>query len=221
MLTCARGCSWPKLHKTDCADEASCRGCLPIPAEVGAWCARCASKARGWLSDLPDLAAEVATLPGGRLNLAPPAASDAPRAPSKDPASASPAYDTGEEVARWLFSWTELVCDRTGMAGPARYSVSAIPVLQPHACARFLREWLSAVSEVEPVQFYDELRQLHGGLVRSLGLDVPVERMTQPCPRCDLLTVSREDGGDVVCENPDCSSVWRLDEWDRLMGVAS
>ena len=216
MTVCARGCTFP-LHKRDCRDQAACRGCVPVEAVTGRWCGRCASKVRGWLGDLPDLAAEVAVLPGGQLNAGKAPQTDAPRAPSKDPASVSPAFDAGEEVARWLHSWTDLICDQLALIGPPRYSVAGTPVLNIHGCAAFLREWSSWPAEHEPVQFYDELRQLHGGLVRALGIDVPVQRITDPCPRCDLVTLRRVDGEDVVCGNDDCQAVFRdPSEWQRV-----
>ncbi len=221
MSVCVRGCTLQGLHKRDCRNESDCRGCVPVEASVGRWCARCASDVRGWIVDLPDLAAEVAVLPEGRLNAGQAPVSDAPRAPSKEAASVSPAYDAGEEAARWLHSWTDLICDQLALIGPPRYSVLGVPVLNPHACAAFLRQWVSWPAEHEPLQFHAELRGMHAGLIRALGRDVPVKRYSEPCPRCDLRTMAREDGADVVCGNDACQAVYRLDEWERLTGVAS
>jgi len=218
---CARGCVWPRLHKNTLRHDDDCPGCLPIDAVQGQWCNRCWGHARTMLSDLPGLATEVATLPEGRLNAGAPPVSDAPRAPSRDPASVSPAFDLGEEAARWLHSWTDTVCEALNLAGPPRYTVTGLPRLDPHGCATFLKGWLSWPAQHEPVQFHDELRSLHYQLERALGVDVPVERIKDPCPRCDLRMLSRADGEDVVCGNEACQSVFRLDEWERIKAGAS
>lgn len=225
MIVCARGCTWPKLHQPGCLHSGDvCPGCLPTEADIGRWCERCARTVRIWLADLPSLAFEVAGLPDGRLNYGKGQVSDAPRAPSKEPASPAPAFDAGEEAARWLWSWTDMVCDSTRprMAGPARYTVVGTPRLDPDACSAFLRAHLSWPAEHEPVQFYDELRQLVGSLERAMGADEVVEQIKDPCPRCDLWMLTREDGaGSVVCGNVDCGAVYRLAEWDRMKEEAT
>jgi hypothetical protein len=188
---------------------------------MGRWCGSCVHRVRGDLVDLPALAVQVADSEDGSLNAAPGPVTDAPRAPSPSPRSVSPAWDEADEVLRWLLSWTDLICEQLALVGPARYSVAAVPVPNAEACMRFLLEWLSWPAEHEPVQFYDEVTGLHRQLVRATGTDEWVERVTDPCPRCDLRLLTREDGADsVVCGNEDCRAVFRSEAWARRVGAS-
>lgn len=139
--TCVRGCTMPRQHYSDCADE-DCRGCLPRRAEHGHLCQPCHRRLRNlvrsiWVQwsmllvtagqiESQALTAETTA----RTHRAPRIDSSAPE-PSglyakQVAASASEsepvrlaAVDAAQELSDWLSGIIETLCLEHDLTGPA------------------------------------------------------------------------------------------------------
>lgn len=81
----------------------------------------------------------------------------------------------------------------------------------------WLRNRVEDICDRHPAvaDFADEIRHLRGALRSAAGQTDPRPERCDgvPCRHCDLLTLFREPGGDVVCINVDCQAVLRENEY--------
>lgn len=227
-ITCVLGCTQRDYHLVDC--EGDCWGCLPEIARHGAVCRGCHKRLWSILTEEPKpgltvtawMLTHVAVPITRPTDGGPRSTADGPPAPLR------PAVI--DWVAAWgnhLLGWVEVVCDHTGMAGPAATS-------DPES----LRSWL-AIHHVTI-----ECSDYVGPLMDELGEDIqgahslapwrkpppgqpkaiPCRCVTRELDRSDpppLSLYDQENTDDLVCVR--CLKVWKPDEfatWSGLVGAA-
>jgi hypothetical protein len=200
-----------------------CEGCLPKPPDTGQFCRRCADKLRDALTELPDLAAAAAAMPGGRLAQPPTAGDPTRRATKVDQHSPSPAWDTADETHWWTHSWATMLADELHDDGPFRFRLNGVPYPSADLAVRYLK---SRFTELCGTYFADDLYgealTLRNQLVRVTASDGADQRIPTPCPRCNHRTLIRPNGQEnVICRNQDCAAVWYSNELDHLAKVVT
>lgn len=117
-------------------------------------------------------------------------------------------------VATVLHGWTRDWCDIRGKGenGPVSDVVAMVGWMVERT------EW--ACDEHPAVdEFAAEIRTLSDELKRLVGDAIrrPQRCKGVPCRRCDLMTLARlaDGSGDVECQNGNCKTIYRADEYDR------
>lgn len=143
-MTCARGCTVARQHRTDC-DTEHCGGCLPREAEFGRLCYGCHQRLLSMLATAPAqhalLAAVVAPSMAQTLAQETTATRPSPRVTSDGPLYMRPAnrttssegsepirlavIDTAQRLSDILSAWVELLTADYGLHGPAQQLTTA------------------------------------------------------------------------------------------------
>lgn len=232
MTSCARGCTTHGQHDpatnctctTECPDhDGHCSGCLPRPTNVGHYCQPCANKLRDALNAIPDLAVNIANLPGGKLISKATPGDPGRRATKVDQQSPSPAWDTTEEVIQWAHAWATVIADETHQAGPFRYNTAGIPMRNLSGSISFMLNRLTQILAADyHADIYNETLSFRKRLMHASGTDRATTRLNTRCPDCNQRTLTREDGSDdVTCANRDCGRIWRDGEHGWLAHLAT
>lgn len=144
---------------------------------------------------------------------------------SKHEPSPSPRLDDADEIVRWACDWEDIFRRELGEPA-ARAPVSARPraLLEAiHFLTTRLRKALAVIGDPdEPLglQFGREVHARHRELLRITRRDRLVHSLDPPCPACDMRSLRRHDGDDVIrCTNPECREVWSEVEYQRLVLV--
>lgn len=230
MSDCTRGCLLYGQHIPDCTcqhecpeHDGHCEGCLPKPAEVGAYCRKCAFRLRDLITALPDIIADVRRLGDGKL--APPDRTNngdpSRRATKVDQMSPSPAHDTADEAARWLHSWAIAIADELAERGPFGYRRDGVPEPIPYREARYLTARLAHLCAAEYANdMHEEATQIKYRLEKASGGDSADQRIPRRCPACDQRTLVRPNGAEhVECRNQKCSVRWYSEGYGHLAKV--
>lgn len=249
---CIRACIAPRRHVFTegegraCTED--CPGCLPRKAEYGHLCHACHKRLDQSLRDAPGqvaiLLADLAPAYARQLTAETMARVGAHSMSAGDTwpsglyakASASPQegealrlahLDLAQELADWISTLVERLCEDHGMTGPPRLLNG--PESDPRRCGhppwRFdvatACAWLRERDILHRVEMYlrvgddfEELRELMG---RAHALRPWREEMARlpgiSCPNCHHTSLVRYGGEeDVECQTPWCRSVF---EWDR------
>lgn len=203
----------------------------PCPAHArrqGApvWCHPCGDRITRALQQLPPLAGELAlrgVTDGGRLA----ASGEAGRATHAKVAgspSGSPAWDAADEIIEWAHATEDALRAHLNHSSLVRVRVhasAAVRVNYLDRSVRYLREWVSALLAAPSAEQYGrEALALVRRAERAAGLDRLIHRLPAPCPSCDTLALTREDGSDQV-ECKACDRVWPEDDYRRLVLVVA
>ncbi|MFF0295566.1 hypothetical protein ACFYST_06145 [Kitasatospora sp. NPDC004614] len=134
------------------------------------------------------------------LSLLGPAATDTVHDPHGDQDGLTPATGT-------ITAWTRIHTEEHGQQ-PANATLGAqlayLTALLPWAAEQ---PWAN--------EYAAEIADIHRRCT-PLALLHPRRRAMQlPCPRCQLLTLTTEDGHDTECCNPGCGTILRPDEYDQ------
>jgi hypothetical protein len=227
-ITCVLGCAQRGYHLADC--EGDCWGCLPAIARHGAVCEGCHHRLWSIFTEEPRpgltvtawMLGHIAAPISRPIDFSPQGSGDGPPAPLR------PAVV--DWVADWrnhLLGWVEVVCDHTGLTGPASSN-------DPER----LRSWL-AVHHVT-IECADYI----GPLMDELGEDIqtahglapwrkpppgqpkaiPCRCVTRHLDRSDpppLTLYDQENSDDLICVR--CNKAWEPEEfatWAGLVGAA-
>lgn len=144
---CARGCTLPRQHTTDCEDRGACRGCLPRAAEHGWLCEKCHLRLSASLAEVPGQHSLLlsTTRPSSQIRVRPqlkhgrpeyhPTESTAPRymyvsgvhpsSPQEGEPVRIACLDTAQALTDLLAEWIEWVCEVHDALGPKRTQTQA------------------------------------------------------------------------------------------------
>lgn len=243
MTACATGCTLRSRHLTDCADQDTCRGCLPAPAaaplEV---CERCHLKLRHTLASAPALVRHI------RGNVEPGATvrDDQPHAKGKKAPPAPlnvEALSAADDLHAELASWALLVMEERHITGPDWTGSDIRPASKRRTPAGIIYEdarvvgvndwtatltvsrWLLVHTEWMASQPWaaDVCREIPEK-VYTLSARWPTEQrpvyLPVPCPACNHQSLRRHaPKGEglpvtVACEMYDCGHVIEEDGFD-------
>lgn len=199
----------------------------PTPAQTAyAAYGAATDRLRRQLAELPELLAyaQLALLPGSApqsgwvsgatreaplpcrldvLSLLGPAAEETVRDPYGDQVGVEPILGT-------LLSWARLVAEESNYYRPSGgWTVGGLVAF---LADRDVFEW--AVQRPWADEYADEIAAVHWQLVPLARLRPRRRPMSLPCPRCELLTLTAEDGRDIECSNPGCGTILRQSEYD-------
>jgi hypothetical protein len=169
------------------------------------WCARCAELIRTRLLDLDRQATRLVLLAGSH--------SSAPQeervSGSRGRPSPAPHIDDLDELVRTLTGWEDAYRAERGFASrPRRGRFEATLT----GAIGWLSRHISGLLAFDgAADFGREVLLLHRKLVRHTSTGPHFVRVRQVCPGCDLRSLSREDGTDVVrCRNQNCGRTLSL-----------
>lgn len=232
-LTCVLGCAQRDYHLIDC--EGDCWGCLPAIARHGAVCDRCHKRLWAILTEEPRpgmtmtswMLGHIATPISRPIDFSPQGSADGPPIPLR-PA----VIDWVNDWRNHLLGWMEVVCDHTGMTGPAAKS-------DPEA----LRSWLAihhttieCADYIEPLidELGEDIRDAHG--LAPWRKPPPGQPKAIPCTcvmsgkfgealdRSDpppLTLYDQENSDDLICVRClDTMDPERFEQWAGLVGAA-
>lgn len=180
MTDCARGCSILGQHNPTCGctnecpeHKPHCKGCLPKPAEVAAYCQRCAYRFREALEEIPELVYRVADeglTKGERQDR---------KATTTSVPTPSPHWDTADEVILWAAGWAYALSRETGDPDPIPCNISGIPTAVVHDSIRYMADRVTqALSAGFADDLFSEAVQHRGKLVQMLGGKPPADTPT-------------------------------------------
>lgn len=181
----------------------------PHAAEVGYLCKPGFARAEQHIAELPALSSWL------HANLASGGAGDSDGSQRTKGEPPIPIRDTVHdhivEIAAVLTSWAMLVAEERSLRGPRSAEVTTTaPFLLAHL------EWAAAQLWVDDLAA--EVADLHR-TAHSLAPSRPgLHRMPAPCPTCDAVELSRQDGDDRI-ECRSCGRLWTEDEYVRLVIV--
>jgi predicted DNA-binding transcriptional regulator AlpA len=175
MTTCATGCTHRGLHQDGCTctDECTthelnsknhCTGCLPRAAVIGEFCQRCADRFRDALEQIPTLVQRVATegLTRGEHQDR--------RSTTNTVPTASPHWDTADEITMWASAWAYALSRWLGSRDPIPCNIAGIPTADITTSCTYLTNHLTQALEADfATDLWNETRQHRGTLVAMLG----------------------------------------------------
>lgn len=204
----------------------------PCPAHrtrAGApvWCHPCGDRIRQAITALPTLAGELALRgisDAGKL-AATGEAGRATHAKVTGSPSGSPAWDAADEIIEWARATEDALRSHLNHSRAVRavrlHGSSVVRILNLGGSIDYLRAWVSALLAAPFAEAAGrEALELARRAERAAGFDRLVHRLPAPCPSCDALTLTREDGSDQV-ECRACGRVWPEDDYRRLVLVVA
>jgi hypothetical protein len=119
---------------------------------------------------------------------------------------ATPGTETDQHgpmpAAAVLSAWCQVFSGQ-----PCRHLTTAVDFL--------LRVHDDACRHALAADYADDIADLHHQLARHAHTRPRRRPMQLPCPRCELLTLVRQDGRDVECTNPGCRALLEPADYDR------
>jgi hypothetical protein len=251
--TCARGCTARGRHLPTCSDGTetshsrespdACGGCLPRSATVGLLCEPCAGRVTRALLDAPHLVAWL------RENVAPGAASDAPRVAGTREAPAPlslTAVDDIDTIVTALVVAVMSFCKDTTLVGPQLVGVRAVVLdktrarvigirseVAPEESTAQFAAWLIdhlegvAAQPWAPAWATSVTHAVASASKRFPRAD-PARKLPIPCPSCDRLLLymhppfAAGHPTTVTCHGADCARVLtEADYWLRAQTLYS
>jgi len=181
------------------------------------WCAPHAAGVRAALRQIPDHLALATRAGDGTLSKGR-AADVGVRGPAAlHPASPSPALDEVDAVRSWAAEWADTIAaladDRDGRTtGPRRSLYGALAYLDDHLD--------DALAGPLATELGRDVLRIHDHVQRLAGMEPVRHRMATPCPRCDCLSLVREDGSEVVeCTQATCRGLWAQADYQRIVAA--
>lgn len=215
-------------------DASCCPGRHRLPRGVGCparqpvWCPPCGDAVMLAIAGLPEQVTQLLAVGGGREASTGRAAR--PTHGAAVSSSPSPAWETVDEVMRWVWRLEERLRAHLELAPPLdRHGswrlTTGVGWLRSHSSA--LLSWDTRV----PVPGSDELDgqaeaeavgreafKLSRRLERASGRDRLVHRLVAPCPSCDTFALTRADGEDRVrCAV--CHHEWPEEHYQLLVRI--
>lgn len=236
-IACARGCTVRDRHLNHCADAGAepgaartCTGCQPRTADAGQLCQLCEGRITRALLDAPHLVGWL------RANVAPGAATDAPRVAGTREAPAPlslAAVDDIDAVYATLANGIVRYCRAARLSGPrlsgartvadattgAGWRVGGIRAETPDAeavgqLAAWLLDHLRGVMD-QPwaPTWHDEVTTAVRTAGKRWPREEPARKLPIPCPSCDRVMlfmhppVAAGHPTTVTCHAADCARV--------------
>lgn len=188
------------------------------------WCTACQIHITSQIRRLPDLAAALwdrTITDDGRIAHA--GRSDRTRRATRSGSpSGSPAWDVIDEIVTWAADLDDRLRSHLRHAAAGRphwVGTTAARAETLRGAVRHLVTWApDLLSGPLAVDAGREALGLARRAERAAGLDVLIHRLPAPCPRCDRVGLTREDGADRVwCAA--CGASWAEDAYRRLVHV--
>ena len=200
------------------------------------WCRPCQDHIITTLNRLTPHLLDLAGRTDGRINRTGSLADSDPVHAHQHPAPASPspAWDSIDRAIHAILRIEDVIRDvaaqpdaerlapRTsryhGLAGGTAQRLAAF-----NASVAWLTEYRTALlAHPDAYQHGTRILHLHRDLERVTGQDRLIHRLPVPCPKCDYLSLVREDGDDKIrCTWRECRLVWAEDQYRWFTRVAA
>ena len=211
---CVRDCKTPRRHLTECADQSTCRGCLPRHAQHGDLCWPCHRRLELMLTDFPALHSWVSVhLPAGSKPR--PRSAGRIRHTKGDPPLPIDLdiFEMSETIIASLNGWVTLLVEDTSLTGPEHRDIDHLAgYLLTHLTAVENQPWVEAAWE----EFAYVTSQAHAlapwrpEMRRCTGI---------PCPECQASALAVFGGQDDV-QCLECRTLIPQDRynlWTRML----